>query len=306
VSLNLGVVAKYGIVGLMAVFPTLEAAAYGAMSVAVPASKFPLAELIRALAAVAIVVALAKEHGIYYGVAAALGIAGGWVASNTVRDVFLEGLSSLFAPFVGSVLEFAFKGFVLGLVVGFAVALTPLWFLSTAVGFALGLLVLLSNRAVSLIEKALDGVVHAIFKALPLGVKGLVAPYFGGVTVGMILVLSASWILFALGAAVGVATAILITALAFGWTIFLTVLEAVAFLGYVAGLILAEMVTKSEVEFLIFVDALLLIVFPWLGPALYTAGYVALLTRRKAMGLYLISLGVLSLCLPKLPFTLSL
>ncbi|MBD6956103.1 MAG: hypothetical protein F9Y92_05635 [Thermoplasmatales archaeon] len=298
VSLTLG---KYGILAVAAVFPVVEAAVFGAMAVAVPAGNNIIAETIRALAAVAIVVAIGREYGPYHAIAAGIGLAGGWVASETVQDAFMAGFSQFISQWVNVAVQFALKGFLLGVAAGVGIAVSPIALLSPVIGFLLGLIAILATRAVGLLESALDGVVHAIFKGLPLGVKGLVAPYFGGISIGMIFLFTIAWFTFIVGAALGVAVGIAIVAVALGWTVVFTLIGFIAFIGYIAGLVLANLLAHTRIDYMPFIDAILLVLFPWLGPALYTAGYAALLTRRKSMGLYLISLGVLSLSLPKLP-----
>jgi hypothetical protein len=293
--------AKYGILAVAAVFPVIEAAVFGAMAVAVPAGNNIIAETIRALAAVAIVVAIGREYGPYHAIAAGIGLAGGWVASETVQDAFMAGFSQFISQWVNIAVEFALRGFLIGVAAGVGIAVSPIALLSPVIGFLLGLIAILATRAVGLLESALDGVVNAIFKGLPLGVKGLLAPYFGGISIGMIFLFTIAWFTFIVGAALGVAVGIAIVALALGWTVVFTLIGFIAFIGYIAGLTLANLLAHSRIDYMPFLDVILLVLFPWLGPALYTAGYATILTRRKSMGLYLISLGVLSLSLPKLP-----
>lgn len=295
--------AKYGIYILLVAIPPLDAFVFGAMAVSLGISDKPYLAIIQGIAVTAIVYLIAKENFLR-GIAAALGAIGGAVIALNINDIFLQAFGQYFGTIVTSLIDMTFKGLFLGIVAGVAFALSPLSLLSIIAGFILGLLVQIVMRAIDLLESALEIVTYALFKAMPIGVMALLAPYYGGIVIALPLAFAAVVFLTLVAIAIGIAIGIAIVAIALSWTVVFTILGFVALLLFIAGVSLAALLRPAKTSLMApLIDTLVLIIFPYLGPALFTSGYAGLLTRKKALGLYLIGLGLFGAVLPiKLPF----
>lgn len=296
--------AKYGIFILLAVIPPFDAFVFGAMSMSVGISDKPYLAIIQGIAATAIVYIIAKENFVS-GIAAAFGIiSGAAISLLNVTDIFLQGFGQFFGTVITSLIDMTFKGLLLGIAAGVALALSPLSLVSILAGFIFGLLVQIIMRALDLLEFALEIVTHAIFKAMPLGIMALIAPYYGGIVIAIPLAFGVVTFLTLVAMAMGIAIGIAIVAIALSWTVVFTITGFISILLYIAGISLAALLKPVKSSLMApLIDTLVLVIFPYLGPALYSAGYAGLLTRKRALSLYLIGLGLFGAALPiKLPF----
>lgn len=295
--------AKYGAFILLAVIPPFDAFVFGAMSMALFQSDKQYLAIIQGLAATAIVYIIAKENFVR-GIAAAFGIISGAAISLNVTDIFLQGFGQFFGTVITSLIDMIYKGLLLGIVAGVAIALSPISLLSIIASFILGLLVLIVMRALDLLESALEIVTNAIFKAMPLGIMALIAPYYAGIVIAIPLAFGVVTFLTLVAIAIGIAIGIAIVAIALAWTVVFTITGFISMLLYIAGLALAALLRPVKSSLMApLIDTLVLIIFPYIGAALYSAGYAGLLTRKRALSLYLIGLGLFGAVMPiKLPF----
>lgn len=295
--------AKYGIYILLAAIAPLDAFVFGAMAMSLGISDKPYLAIIQGIAVTAIVYLLAREN-FSRGIAAALGAIGGTVIALNVNDIFLQAFGQFFGTVVTSLTNMVFRGLFLGIAAGVAIALSPHALLSIIAAFILGLLVQVVMRAMDLLESALEIITHALFKHLPIGVMALLAPYYGGIVIALPLAFAVVIFLTLVAIALGIAIGIAIVAIALSWTVVFTILGFVSLILFNAGLALAALLKPVKSSLMSpLIDTLVLLIFPYLGPALYTAGYAGLLTRKRALGLYLIGLGLFGATLPiKLPF----
>lgn len=294
--------AKYGIYILLAAIAPLDAFVFGAMAVSLGISDKQYLAIIQGIAVTAIVYLIAKENFLR-GIAAALGVIGGAVIALNVTDIFLLAFGQFFGTVVSSLIDITLKGLLLGIVAGVAIALSPLALLSIIVAFILGLLVQIVMRAIDLLESTLEITTYALFKNLPIGVMALLAPYYGGVVIALPLAFAVVIFLTLVAMALGIAIGIAIVAIALSWTVVFTILGLVSLILFIAGLSLAALLRPVKTSLMApLIDTLVLLIFPYLGPVLYTSGYAGLLTRKRALGLYLIGLGLFGAVLPvKLP-----
>jgi hypothetical protein len=149
-------------------------------------------------------------------------------------------------------------------------------------------------RVGNLLTEALELGVSALFKSLSLGYAALVAPFVGGILVGIPLGATLLVIGFALamglGFTIGLALASLLFMFGFVWAFIGLIIELGLF---VAALVIFKTFTKSRDVIEILLDLAAVFIFKFVGPALYAAGYAGLVTRRRATALYLIALGAL-------------
>lgn len=294
---------KYGIYILLAAIPPLDAFVFGAMAMSLGISSKPYLAVIQGIAVAAIVYLIAKED-FKRGIAAALGAIGGTVIALNVTDIFLQAFGQFFGTVITSLFDMILRGLFLGIAAGVSIALSPLSLLSIIVAFLLGLLIQIVMRAIDLLESTLEVATYALFKGLPIGVMALLAPYYGGVVIAIPLAFAVVIFLTLVAIALGIAIGIAIVAIALSWTVVFTILGFVSLILFIAGLALAALLKPVKASLMSpLIDTLVLIIFPYLGPALYTSGYAGLLTRKRALGLYLIGLGLFGAVLPiKLPF----
>jgi hypothetical protein len=125
-----------------------------------------------------------------------------------------------------------------------------------------------------------------------------VAPYVGGIFVGIPMGVMLLIFGFALAMAVGFAIGLALAALFFMASLFfmmpLTILSIMLYLGLLtASIVIFKTFRKSTDVMELLLDLAAVFIFRFLGPALYAAGYAGLVTRYKARSLYLIALGAL-------------
>lgn len=290
--------AKYGIYILLAAIPPLDAFVFGAMAMSLGVSDKPYLAVIQGIAVTAIVYLIAKEN-FPRGIAAALGAVGGAVIALNVTDIFLQGFGQFFGPIVASLIKTAVRGLFLGIAAGAAIALSHYSLLSIIAGFIVGLFVLVVMRAIDLLESALEVATYSLFKGLPIGIMALLAPYYGGVVIALPLAFAVVIFLTLLATAIGIAIGMAVVAVGLSWTVVYAVLGFVSILLYIAGLSLVALLKPVKASIMSpLIDTLVLLLFPYLGPVLYTSGYAGLLTRKRALGLYLIGLGLFGAVLP--------
>jgi hypothetical protein len=182
----------------------------------------------------------------------------------------------------------------MGVGYGFVMGIAPTSILGALAGFLFGSLVMLLVRLGNLLTGALELAVSALFKELSIGYAALVAPFVGGIFIGvplgaMLLVFGFA-LAMGLGFAVGLALASLFTMFGFVWTF----IGLILYLGLmVAGLVIFKTFSKSTDVIEILLDLAAVFIFKFIGPALYAAGYAGLVTRHRVRALYFIALGAL-------------
>jgi len=193
-----------------------------------------------------------------------------------------------------AIIDYIIAGFLMGLGYGFLMGISPTAILAGLGGFLFGALIMLLVRVGNLLTEALELGVTALFKNLSLGYAALVAPFVGGILVGIPLGATLLVIGFALamglGFTIGLALASLLFMFGFVWAFIGLIIELGLF---VAALVIFKTFTKSRDVIEILLDLAAVFIFKFVGPALYAAGYAGLVTRRRATALYLIALGAL-------------
>jgi len=286
-----GTIGKYGLLVTLAAFT--PPFVHGAMAGALGLSEHPVIVAIQVIAFMAIVAHWTREGGAAYGLMAGLGIASGVYLAGFVRDLALEGLKYAFS-FYSLLPDYILRGFVIGVVSGFAAGVTPAGILVSVLGFIIGAVVMLLIRAASLLAEALDLAVGALARSISLPYLSIIAPYLGGLAIGIPLSLGLLAVAFALAFGVGFAVGLALSSL-FVITAIWAFASLILYNGLLAaGLIIFKTFTKSRDVIEILLDMAALFVFKFLGPALYSAGYAALTTRRKSTALYLVGLGAIA------------
>jgi hypothetical protein len=284
-------IGKYGFLGLAAAF--VPAFVHGAMAGAVGLSGNPAIATIQVIAYMAIVAYWAK-HNVVDGIMAGLGLVAGVVAISQVRDLAIHGIAYGLGTVINAIVDYIIVGFMMGVGYGFVMGIAPTSILGALAGFLFGSLVMLLVRLGNLLTGALELAVSALFKELSIGYAALVAPFVGGIFIGvplgaMLLVFGFA-LAMGLGFAVGLALASLFTMFGFVWTF----IGLILYLGLmVAGLVIFKTFSKSTDVIEILLDLAIVFIFKFIGPALYAAGYAGLVTRHRVRALYFIALGAL-------------
>jgi hypothetical protein len=288
-------IAKYGVLGVAAAF--VPAFVHGAMAGAVGLSSHPATATIQIIAYMAIVAYWARQN-VTDGLLAGLGLVSGIVVISQVRDLVMQGLVFGLGAIIYAIIDYIIAGFLFGLAYGFILGITPVALLASVAGFLFGLVIMLLVRVGNLLIDALELGISALFKSLPMGYAALIAPFIGGIFVGiplgvMLLVFGFA-LAMGLGFAIGLALAALIL---LGSLFFLMPIAIMSLILYTSFLVVAIVIFKTfrrstdVVELLL--DLAAIFIFRFLGPALYAAGYAGLVTRYKTRSLYLIALGAL-------------
>jgi hypothetical protein len=284
-------VAKYGILGVMAAF--VPAFVHGAMAGAVGLSGNPAIATIQVIAYMAIV-AYWTRNNVVDGLMAGLGLVSGVVLIKQVRDLALQGLFYGIGTLIYAIVDYIVVGFFMGLAYGFLMGISPTAILAGLAGFLFGALIMLLVRVGNLLTEALEMGISALFKSLSLGYAALVAPYIGGILVGIPLGVMLLVFGFALAMGLGFALGLALAALFFMFGLVWAFIGFIFNIGlFVAGLVIFKTFSKSRDVIEIMLDMAVIFLFKFIGPALYAAGYAGLVTRRKATALYLITLGAL-------------
>jgi hypothetical protein len=284
-------IAKYGILGVMAAF--VPSFVHGAMAGAVGLSGNPAIATIQVIAYMAIV-AYWTRNNVVDGLMAGLGVVSGVVLISQVRDLALQGLLYGLGALIHAIIDYIIIGFLTGLVYGFLIGISPTAILAGLVGFLFGALIMLLVRVGNLLTEALEIGISALFKSLSLGYAALVAPFIGGIFVGIPLGVMLLVFGFALAMGLGFALGLALAAMFFMFGLVWAFIGFIFNIGlFVAGLVIFKTFTKSRDVIEIMLDLAAVFIFRFLGPALYAAGYAGLVTRRKATALYLIALGAL-------------
>ncbi len=291
-----GTIAKYGALGVAAAF--VPAFVHGAMAGATGLSNHPVAATIQVISYMAIVIYWAVRYGPADGLMAGLGLVAGVVAVSQVRDLALQGLLYGIGSVIYAIIDYIILGFLFGVAYGFILGITPVALLAGVAGFLFGLLIMLLTRVGNLLMGALELAISALFKNIPMGYAALVAPYVGGIFIGiplgvMLLVFGFA-LAMAIGFALGLALAALFTMASLFFLLPLTFLSMFLYLGFlVMAIVLFKTFTRSWDIMGVVLDLVALLLFRFLGPALYAAGYAGLVTRHKVTSLYFIALGAL-------------
>jgi len=284
-------IGKYGILGLAAAF--VPAFVHGAMAGAVGLSGNPAIATIQIIAYMAIVAYWAKEN-VVDGLLAGLGLGAGVVAVSQAHDLAIQGILFGIGTLINSIVNYIISGFLMGLGYGFLIGISPSAILGGLAGFLFGAVVMLLVRVGNLLTEALELGISALFKSISVGYAALIAPFVGGIFVGvplgaMLLVFGFA-LAMGLGFAVGLALASLLFMFGLVW----------AFIGFilnigllVAALVIFKTFTKSTDVIQILLDLAAIFIFKFIGPALYAAGYAGLVTRHRVRALYFIALGAL-------------
>jgi hypothetical protein len=290
-----GTIAKYGVLGVAAAF--VPAFVHGAMAGAVGLSSHPAVATIQVIAYMAIVAYWARQN-VIDGLLAGVGLVSGVVVVSQVRDLALQGMLYGIGSVVHAIIDYITRGFLIGLAYGFIIGITPAALLTGVVGFLFGVVIMILVRVGNLLIDALELGISALFKSLSIGYAALVAPFVGGIFVGiplglMMLVLGFATAM-AIGFVIGMIIAILILMASLFFLIPLTILSIILYIGFlVLATVLFRTVRKSADIMEVLLDLAVLFIFRFIAPALYAAGYAGLVTRFKARSLYLIALGAL-------------
>jgi hypothetical protein len=284
-------IGKYGVLGLAAAF--VPAFVHGAMAGAVGLSGNPAIATIQIIAYMAIVAYWAR-HNVVDGLLAGLGLGAGVVVVSQVHDLAVQGVLYGIGTLIYAIVDYIIAGFIMGLVYGFMMGISPTAILAGLAGFLFGALIMLLVRVGNLLTDALELGISALFKSLSLGYASLLAPFIGGIFVGvplgaMLLVFGFA-LAFGLGFALGLALAALFFMFGLVWAFIGLILNLGLF---VAALVIFKTFSKSRDVIEILLDLAAIFIFKFIGPALYAAGYAGLVTRYKARSLYLIALGAL-------------
>ena len=288
-------IAKYGILGVAAAF--VPAFVHGAMAGAVGLSSHPAATTIQVVAYMAIVAYWARQN-VVDGLLAGLGLVSGVVVVSQVRDLVMQGLIYGIGSLIYAIVDYIIAGFLFGIAYGFLLGISPTALLASIAGFLFGALIMLLVRVGNLLIGALELGISALFRSLNMGYAALVAPFVGGIFVGIplgVMVLVFGFALtMALGFAIGLALAALFLMASLFFLIPITIMSMILYTGFfTAAVVIFKTFTKSTDVVELLLDLAAIFLFKFLGPALYAAGYAGLVTRFKARSLYLIALGAL-------------
>ena len=288
-------IAKYGVLGVAAAF--VPAFVHGAMAGAVGLSSHPATATIQIIAYMAIVAYWARQN-VVDGLLAGLGLVSGIVVISQVRDLVWQGMAFGLSSIIYAIIDYIIAGFFTGLAYGFILGITPVSLLASVAGFIMGVVIMLLVRVGNLLIDALELGISALFKSLSMGYAALVAPFVGGIFVGLPLGVMLLVLGFALAMALGFAIGLTIAALILlGSVFFLMPVAIMSLILYtsllVAAIVIFKTVRKSTDIMELLLDLAAIFIFRFLGPALYAAGYAGLVTRYKARSLYLIALGAL-------------
>jgi hypothetical protein len=284
-------IGKYGILGVAAAF--VPAFVHGAMAGAVGLSGNPAIATIQIIAYMAIVTHWARNN-VVDGLLAGVGLAAGVIAVSQVHDLAVQGVLYGLGVMMNTIIDYIITGFLMGLAYGFLMGISPTAILAGLAGFLFGALIMILVRVGNLLTEALELAVSALYKSLSIGYAALLAPFIGGIFIGvpigaMVLVFG-----FALAMGLGFALGLALASLLFMFGYVLAFIGLILDLGlFVAALVIFKTFTKSRDVIEILVDLAVVFIFKFIGPALYAAGYAGLVTRRKATALYLIALGAL-------------
>jgi len=206
----------------------------------------------------------------------------------------IYGIGSL----IYAIVDYIIAGFLFGLAYGFLLGISPVSLLASIAGFLFGALIMLLVRVGNLLITALELGISALFKSLNIGYAALVAPFVGGIFVGIplgVMVLVFGFALaMALGFAIGLALAALIFMASLFFLIPITIMSIILYIGFLtAAVVIFKTFSKSSDVVELLLDLAAIFIFKFLGPALYAAGYAGLVTRFKARSLYFIALGAL-------------
>ncbi len=290
-----GTIAKYGALGVAAAF--VPAFVHGAMAGATGLSSHPVTVTIQIIAYMAIV-AYWTRNNVVDGLLAGLGLVSGVVLISQVRDLAILGLLHGIGTVFYAVIDYMIVGFLMGIAYGFLLGITPTALLAGVAGFLFGILIMLLIRVGNLLMGALELGISALFKNIPMGYAALVAPYVGGIFVGIplgvMLLIFGFALAMALGFAVGLAIAALFIMASLFFLIPFALLSIMLYLGFlVAALVIFKTFTRNWDVMGVVLDLAAIFLFRFLGPALYAAGYAGLVTRHKVTALYFIALGAL-------------
>jgi len=284
-------IGKYGVLGLAAAF--VPAFVHGAMAGAVGLSGNPAIATIQIIAYMAIVAHWARQN-VVDGLLAGLGLGAGVVAISQVHDLAVQGVLYGIGTLIYAIFDYIVAGFLMGLGYGFMMGIAPSAILAGLAGFLFGAVVMLLVRVGNLLTEALEIGLTALFRNISIGYAALIAPFMGGIFVGvplgvMLLVFGFA-VAMGIGFTIGLALASLFIMFGLVWAFIGLILDLGLF---VAALVIFKTFTKSRDVIEILLDMAVVIIFKFIGPALYAAGYAGLVTRRRVTALYLIAMGAL-------------
>jgi hypothetical protein len=288
-------IAKYGALGVAAAF--VPAFVHGAMAGAVGLSSHPVSATIQLIAYMAIVAYWTRQN-VVDGLLAGLGLVSGIVVISQVRDLVMQGLVFGLGAIIHAIVDYIIAGFLFGLATGLLLGLSPVSLLASVAGFIIGAVIMLLVRVGNLLIDALELGISALFKSLTMGYAALVAPFIGGIFVGiplgvMLLVFGFA-LAMALGFAIGLAIAAIILLGSLFFLMPVALMSLILYMGFLtAAIVIFKTFRRSTDVMELVLDLAAIFIFRFLGPALYAAGYAGLLTRYKARSLYLIALGAL-------------
>jgi hypothetical protein len=137
--------------------------------------------------------------------------------------------------------------------------------------------------------EGLEVAMNSLIKELNPGLTAILAPYLGGIFIGIPLSIFLAVFLFLVAFTIGAYAAMALAG----------IVLAAGLTAYSAGEVFSMLLFKPASVFDIsdiVLDAAAVIIFPVVAPALYAAGYAGLLSRRhRVTSLYLIALGVIGM-----------
>ena len=286
-----GTIGKYGALGVAAAF--VPAFVHGAVAGAVGLSNNPAVATIQVIAYMAIVAYWARNNPVD-GLLAGLGLVSGIVAISQIRDLAFMGIAYALGTLIHTIVDYIVVGFIMGIVYGFTIGIAPTAILSGLVGFLFGALIMLLIRVGNLLTEALELGISALFKSIHIGYAVLIAPFVGGIFVGIPLGIMLLVIGFAIAMGLGFALGLALAAMFFMFGLVWAFMGLIIYLGlFVAGLVIFKTFSKSRDVIEVMLDLAAVFIFKFLGPALYAAGYAGLVTRYRVTALYLIALGAI-------------
>ncbi|CAG25636.1 hypothetical protein PyrSV_gp17 [Pyrobaculum spherical virus] len=284
-------IGKYGILGLLAAF--VPAFVHGAMAGAVGLSGNPAIATIQIIAYMAIVAYWAR-HSVVDGLLAGIGLGAGVVAVSQAHDLAIQGILFGIGTLINTIVDYIISGFLMGLGYGFLMGISPTAILAGLAGFLFGVVVMLLVRVGNLLTEALELGITALFKNLSVGYAALIAPFVGGIFVGVPLGVMLLVFGFALAMGLGFVVGLAIASLLFMFGLVWAFIGFILNIGLlVAALVIFKTFTKSTDVIQILLDLAVIFIFKFIGPALYAAGYAGLVTRHRVRALYFIALGAL-------------
>lgn len=283
-------IAKYSVLFLLAiVFPTLV---FGVMSVYIGYSPMPFT-IVQLIALAGVTIKLARErflNGVLFALGAAVySFLAGLI---NVPDLFLQGFSAILGPIVVGIWNTVFSFFAYSVVVGAMLGLIGILAapVTALVSFLLTAVIMLIARLSRLLYEAAEAATSIFIKAIPNeGVMAVLAPYYGGILIGLPFAIAFGVLAIGIAVWVGLMVGMAIVGfMPFNTSLILFGLTSI----FTAILLKPEKIPVIDVV----MDVAALMIAPFTVPLIWTVGYALLTSRRYAhRGLYFIGLSAAAL-----------